>query len=170
MGRRHSLDRYPEAKKRALELYKEGKSIREIAEQIKIEFPVEASKSSIHRLIKRYEGVLKAAEVEVAGSETDLMTHSQALSKLATGMMLELMTEWYEKGGIPEEKFNAIIDLLSTTSSVAKTTAQIEKIKTQLIQHAEKVMEKITRAVERVITDEETRIKLLVEIRKELEV
>ena len=169
MGRRHSLDKFPEAKKKALELYKEGKSIREIAEQIRIEFPVEVSKSSIHRLIKRYEGVLKAAEVEVAGSETDLMAHSQALTKIANAMAYEVLAEWQEKGEITGEKFKALLDLLSTTSSVAKTTAQIERIKTQLIQHAEKLMEKITKAVERVIPDEETRIKLLIEIRKELE-
>ncbi len=169
MGRRHSLDKFPEAKKKALELYREGKSIREIAEQIKIEFPVGVSKSSIHRLIKRYEGVLKTAELEVAGSETDLMAHSQALTKIANAMAYEVLAEWEEKGEITGEKFKALLDLLSTTSSVAKTTAQIERIKTQLIQHAEKLMEKITKAVERVIPDEETRIKLLVEIRKELE-
>ena len=169
MGRKHSLDRHPEAKKRALQLYREGKSVREIAEQIKIEFPVQVSKSSVHRLLKRYEGVLKAAEVEVAGSETDLMAHSQALTKIANAMAYEVLAEWQEKGEISGEKFKALLDLLSTTSGVAKTTAQIEKIKTQLIQHAEKIMEKITRAVERVITDEEIRIKLLIEIRKELE-
>jgi len=169
VGRRHSLDKFPEAKKKALELYREGKSIREIAEQIKIEFPVGVSKSSIHRLIKRYEGVLKTAELEVAGSETDLMAHSQALTKIANAMAYEVLAEWEEKGEITGEKFKALLDLLSTTSSVAKTTAQIERIKTQLIQHAEKLMEKITKAVERVIPDEETRIKLLVEIRKELE-
>jgi len=39
--------------------YKEGKSIREIAEQIRIEFPVEVSKFSIHRLIKRYNWCVK---------------------------------------------------------------------------------------------------------------
>jgi len=170
MARRHSLDKHPEAKKRALHLFQQGKSIREIAEQISIEFPVEVSKSSIHRLIKRYDGVLKAAEVEVAGSETDLMAHSQALTKIANAMAYEVLAEWQEKGEITGEKFKALLDLLSTTSSVAKTTAQIEKIKTQLIQHAEKLMEKITRAVERVVTDENMRIKLLIEIRKELEV
>jgi len=170
MPKRHKLDQFPEAKKKALHLFQQGKSIREIAEQISIEFPVEVSKSSIHRLIKRYEGVLKAAEVEVAGSETDLMAHSQALTKIANAMAYEVLAEWQEKGEITGEKFKALLDLLSTTSSVAKTTAQIEKIKTQLIQHAEKLMEKITRAVERVVTDENMRIKLLIEIRKELEV
>jgi len=99
VGRKHSLDRHPEAKKRALQLYREGKSVREIAEQIKIEFPVQVSKSSVHRLLKRYEGVLKAAEVEVAGSETDLMAHSQALTKIANAMAYEVLAEWQEKGG-----------------------------------------------------------------------
>ena len=101
--------------------------------------------------------------------DVDLMNHSQQLSLIANGMITELLVEWKEKGEITSERLKAILDLLSTTSGVAKTTAQIERIKSQLIQHIEKVMQKITKAVEKVIDDEETRIKLLIEIRKELE-
>jgi hypothetical protein len=169
MARRPKLDKHPEAKKRALELYKQGKTVREIAEQISIEFPVEVSKSSVHRLVKHYKELLKLNDVGIMEEDVDLMNHSQQLSLIANGMITELLVEWKEKGEITSERLKAILDLLSTTSGVAKTTAQIERIKSQLIQHIEKVMQKITKAVERVIDDEETRIKLLIEIRKELE-
>jgi len=169
MARRPNLDKHPEAKKRALELYKQGKTVREIAEQISIEFPVEVSKSSVHRLVKHYKELLKLNDVGVMEEDVDLMNHSQQLSLIANGMITELLVEWKEKGEITSERLKAILDLLSTTSGVAKTTAQIERIKSQLIQHIEKVMQKITKAVEKVIDDEETRIKLLIEIRKELE-
>ena len=169
MGRRSNFDKHPEAKKRALELYKQGKTVREIAEQISIEFPVEVSKSSVHRLVKHYKELLKLNDVGIMEEDVDLMNHSQQLSLIANGMITELLVEWKEKGEITSERLKAILDLLSTTSGVAKTTAQIERIKSQLIQHIEKVMQKITKAVEKVIDDEETRIKLLIEIRKELE-
>ena len=169
MPKRHKLDEFPEAKKKVFALYKEGKSLEEIANQINIEFPVRVSKTSIHRLIKRYRGLLKAQETGILEEDVDLMLHSQNLSVIASGMAYEALTEWQEKGTITAERLKALLELLSTTSGVAKTTAQIEKIKSQLIQHIEKTMQKITKAVEKVIDDEETRIKLLIEIRKELE-
>ncbi|RUM43045.1 MAG: hypothetical protein DSY34_00760 [Desulfurobacterium sp.] len=169
MPKRHKLDEFPEAKKRVFELHGKGKSLEEIAKEISIEYPVNVSKASIHRLIKKYRGLLKAQEVGIIEDDVDLMRHSQNLSMIAIGLAYEVAAEWREKGTITPEKIKTLFEMLSTTSNVAKTTAQIEKIKTQLIQHIEKVMEKITKAVERVIEDEETRIKLLMEIRKELE-
>jgi len=158
MPRRHKLDEFPEAKKKVFELHRRGKSLEEIAREISIEYPVNVSKASIHRLLKKYRGLLKAQEVGMVDDDVDLLRHSQNLSMIAIGLAYEVAAEWREKGTITPEKIKTLFEMLSTTSNVAKTTAQIEKIKTQLIQHAEKLMEKITRAVERVITDEEVGI------------
>jgi len=169
MGRKSTFDKYPEAKKRALELYRQGKGVREIAEQISLEFPFRASKSSVQRLISHYRELLKLKDVGVIEDDVDLMAHSQHLSVIANGMITELLVEWKEKGEITSERLKALLDLLSTTSSVAKTTAQIEKIKSQLIQHLEKIMEKVAKALERTVEDEELRRRILVEVKNELE-
>lgn len=169
MGRKHKLDKNERAKKRALELYKQGKSYEEIAQTISIEFPVQVSKSSVHRLINRYKHLLKMTEVQTDEEDIDLMNHSQQLSVIANGMITELLVEWKEKGTITEERLKAILDLLSTTSTVAKTTAQIEKTKTYLIQHIEKILEKISKVLDTVLEDESLKTKILLEVRKELE-
>lgn len=169
MGRRHSLDINEEAKKRAIELYKRGKTLSEIAQTINIEFPVKTSKSAVHRLIQRYREILRLTDITIQDDDVDLMSHSQQLSVIANGMLTELLVEWQEKGTITEEKLRAMLELLSTTSSVAKVTAQIEKIKTDLIQHIEKIVEKVSKAMSKYIEDESVKQKILLEIRKELE-
>jgi len=130
MGRKHKLEKNELAKKRAIQLYKQGKTYEEIAQTINLEFPIQVSKSSVHRLIQRYKDILKLTDVSTSEEDIDLMSHSQQLSVIANGMITELLVEWQEKGTITEERLKAILDLLTTTSSVAKTTAQIEKIKT----------------------------------------
>ena len=169
MGRKHKLEKNELAKKRAIQLYKQGKSLEEIAQQINLEFPIQVSKSSVHRLIQRYKEILKLTDVHPDEEDIDLMSHSQQLSVIANGMITELLVEWQEKGTITEERLKAILDLLTTTSSVAKTTAQIEKIKTALIQHIEKILEKVSKVLDELIEDEALKTKILVEIRKELE-
>ena len=169
MGRKHKLEKNELAKKRAIQLYKQGKSLEEIAQQINLEFPLQVSKSSVHRLIQRYKDILKLTDIQPDEEDIDLMSHSQQLSVIANGMITELLVEWQEKGTITEERLKAILDLLTTTSSVAKTTAQIEKIKTALIQHIEKILEKVSKVLDELIEDETLKTKILVEIRKELE-
>ena len=169
MGRKHKLDQNEAAKKRALQLYRQGRSYEEIAQTINIEFPIEVSKSSVHRLIDRYKHLLKLTEIQPDEEDIDLMAHSQQLSVIANGMITELLVEWKEKGTITEERLKAILDLLSTTSTVAKTTAQIEKTKTYLIQHIEKILEKISKVLQQFLEDEALQTKILLEIRKELE-
>lgn len=169
MGRKNKLEKNEQAKKRAFQLYKQGKTYEEIAQQINLEFPLQVSKSSVHRLIQRYKDILKLTDVSTSEEDIDLMSHSQQLSVIANGMITELLVEWQEKGTITEERLKAILDLLTTTSSVAKTTAQIEKIKTALIQHIEKILEKVSKVLDELIEDEALKTKILVEIRKELE-
>lgn len=169
MGRKHKLEKNELAKKRAIQLYKQGKSLEEIAQQINLEFPLQVSKSSVHRLIQRYKDILKLTDIQPDEEDIDLMSHSQQLSVIANGMITELLVEWQEKGTITEERLKAILDLLTTTSSVAKTTAQIEKIKTALIQHIEKILEKVSKVLDELLEDEALKTKILVEIRKELE-
>jgi len=130
---------------------------------------LQVSKSSVHRLIQRYKDILKLTDVSTSEEDIDLMSHSQQLSVIANGMITELLVEWQEKGTITEERLKAILDLLTTTSSVAKTTAQIEKIKTALIQHIEKILEKVSKVLDELIEDQALKTKILINIRKELE-
>jgi len=169
MGRKHKLEKNELAKKRAIQLYKQGKTLEEIAQTVSIEFPIKVSKSSVHRLIQRYKEILKLTDIKAEDEDVDLMSHSQQLSVIANGMITELLVEWKEKGEITEERLKAILDLLTTTSSVAKTTAQIEKIKTALIQHIEKILEKVSKVLDELIEDEALKTKILINIRKELE-
>lgn len=112
---------------------------------------------------------MKLTDIQASEEDIDLMSHSQQLSVIANGMITELLVEWQEKGTITEERLKAILDLLTTTSSVAKTTAQIEKIKTALIQHIEKILEKVSKVIDELIEDEALKTKILINIRKELE-
>ena len=136
---------------------------------VNLEFPLQVSKSSVHRLIQRYKDILKLTDIQPDEEDIDLMSHSQQLSVIANGMITELLVEWQEKGTITEERLKAILDLLTTTSSVAKTTAQIEKIKTALIQHIEKILEKVSKVLDELIEDQALKTKILINIRKELE-
>ena len=171
MGRRHKLDKYPEAKREVIRAYyEEGKSLKEIEREIKIKFPVEVSRESIRRLVKRYEPLIKLQELGVLSAEdVDLLASSQALSKLSEGILIELIVEWKEKGEIPKEKLDAILDLVATTSKVAKTQSEIEKNKTHLIKFWEMRIERIMQKLKAVINDEETLAKVLEVLRSELQ-
>jgi len=171
MGRRHKLDRYPEAKREVIRGYfEEGKSLRELESEIKIKYPVEVSRESIRRLVKRYEPLIKLQELGVLSAEdVDLLASSQALSKLSEGILIELIVEWKEKGEIPKEKLDAILDLVATTSRVAKTQSEIEKNKTQLLKFWETRIERITSRLKAFIADEETLAKVLEVLRSELQ-
>ncbi|HIQ48578.1 MAG TPA: DUF4817 domain-containing protein [Aquifex aeolicus] len=171
MGRRHKLEKFPEAKREVLRAYyEEGKSLREIERELKIKYPIEVSRESIRRLVKRYEPLIKLQELGILSAEDlDLLTSSQALSKLSEGILLELIVEWKEKGEIPKEKLDAILDLVATTSRVAKTQSEIEKNKTQLISFWETRIKKMTNKLKEVIDNEETLAKVLEVLKNELQ-
>ncbi len=170
MPRRHKLDQYPEARREAIRMYQEGKTLRQIAHEISIKYPVQVSKDSIRNLVKRYRDLLKMKEIGLLESEEDidLFIHSQNLTALATGMLYELLAEWSEKGEIPQEKLDAILDILSSTSSLARTSASIERTKTQLIRHYEQLLLKIKTVIERNISDPEKIRAILTDLEKEL--
>jgi orotate phosphoribosyltransferase-like protein len=169
MARRHKLDKYEEAKREAIKLYEKGKTLKEIANEISIKY-VEVSKDSIHRLIKKYRELLKLKELGFLDDEDiDLAIHSQNLSTIAVGLIYEALAEFHEKGEISKEKFETLLDLLLATNNLAKTTANIEKTKTQLTRFYEKLFEKITNIINKNIRDDETKEKLLKEIQNELQ-
>jgi transposase-like protein len=170
MGRRHKLDRYPEAKREALRMYfEEGKSLRDIEREISIKYPVEVSKSSIQRLVKRYEKLAQLQELGILTKEdVDLLAGSQSLAKLSELILLELIVEWKENGEIPKEKLDAVLDLVATTSRVAKSQAEIERVKTQLAQFWEKRITSLGEKLKAVIPDEETFNRVLEVIKDDL--
>ncbi|MEO0225237.1 MAG: helix-turn-helix domain-containing protein [candidate division WOR-3 bacterium] len=170
MPRRHKLDKNYEAKRKAIKLYEEGLTLEEIAQRISIEFPIQVSKSSIHRLIQRYKDLLKLKEAGIFSDEdVDLFLHSQNLAQLSAGMTYEILAEWQEKGQIDSEKLKAILSLLKTTSDVAKSNAYIEKTKMQISRQYERLLEKIIFAINKVIKDEEERNALIESIKNELQ-
>jgi len=70
MGRRHKLDKHPQVKREVIRAYyEEGKSLKEIEHEIKIKYPVEVSRESIRRLVKRYEPLIKLQELGVLSAE-----------------------------------------------------------------------------------------------------
>jgi len=169
MARRHKLDKYEEAKREAIKLYQKGKTLKEIANEISIKY-VEVSKDSIHRLIKKYRELLKLKELGFLDDEDiDLAIHSQNLSTIAVGLIYEALAEFHEKKEISKEKFETLLDLLLATNNLAKTTANIEKTKTQLTRFYEKLFEKITNIINKNIENKETKEKLLKEIQNELQ-
>jgi len=170
MPRRHKLDRYPDAKREALRMYfEEGKSLREIEREISIKYPVEVSKSSIQRLVKRYEKLAQLQELGILTKEDiDLLAGSQSLAKLSELILLELLVEWKENGEIPKEKLDAVLDLVATTSRVAKSQAEIERIKFQLTQLWEKKISTLAEKLKSVIPDEQTFRKVIEVLKNDL--
>jgi len=170
MPRRHKLDRYPDAKREALRMYfEEGKSLREIEREISIKYPVEVSKSSIQRLVKRYEKLAQLQELGILTKEDiDLLAGSQSLAKLSELILLELLVEWKENGEIPKEKLDAVLDLVATTSRVAKSQAEIERIKSQLTQLWEKKISTLAEKLKSVIPDEQTFHKVIEVLKNDL--
>jgi len=171
MGRRHKLDKHPQVKREVIRAYyEEGKSLKEIENEIKIKYPVEVSRESIRRLVKRYEPLIKLQELGVLSAEdVDLLASSQALSKLSEGILLELIVEWKEKGEIQKEKLDAILDLVATTSRVAKTQSEIEKNKVQLMKFWEERTDRITKRLQAIVEDEEILAKVLEVLKSELQ-
>lgn len=167
MARRHSLDRYPEAKEYAVKEYEKGKTLRELEQEIKIKFPqAQASKSSIHRLIKKLRPLLKPKRSGLL-SDIDTFQQSQTLATLAMGLLLEVIVEWQEKGEVEDAKIDALMRLVHTVSNLSRSSAYIEKTKTQLIEHTEKVLEKVVKTLAKHL-DEELAKRIIAELKHEL--
>jgi hypothetical protein len=171
MGRRHNLDKYPEAKKEAIKMYQEGKTIREIEKEIKVKFPnAQTSKSAIHRIIKKIKPFLQLRDAGViSDNDINLIAQAENLSALSYGLLMEVIAEWQEKGTIEEAKLDKLMDLLATAGRLGRDAAYIEKTKNQLLQFTEKLFEKVTAVIVKNIPDEETRERILRELRDELQ-
>lgn len=82
---------------------------------------------------------------------------------------MEVIAEWQEKGTIEEAKLDKLMDLLATAGRLGRDAAYIEKTKNQLLQFTEKLFEKVTAVIVKNIPDEETRERILRELRDELQ-
>jgi len=169
MPRRHKLDKHKEAKEKAIKYYMEGMTLEEVAKRISIEYPINVSKSSIHRLISKYRDILKFKEAGIIENEDiDLLAHSQSLSQIATGLLYEILAEWSEKGKISTEKIKIMLELLRTTSQVSKSNAEVEKIKTQIGKTYETIFQKILKVISKYV-DEEKIKPIIEELKNELQ-
>jgi len=169
MPRRHSLDRYPEVKEYAVKEYERGKTIRELEQEIKIKFPqAQASRSSIHRLIRKLKPLLELKRSGLLSDEDlDTFQQSQTLATIATGLLLEVIAEWQEKGEVEDAKIDALMRLVHTASNLSRSSAYIEKTKTQLIEHTEKVLEKVAKTLAKHL-DEDLAKRIIAELKHEL--
>ena len=169
MPRRHSLDRFPEAKNFVISEYEQGKTIREIASELRIAFPqAQASRSSIHRLLKKIRPLLELRRVGLLSEEDlDTFAQSQTLSAIANGLLLELIAEWQEKGEVEDAKIETLMRLVHTAANLSRSSAYIEKTKTQLIEHTERILEKVAKTLAKHI-DEELAKQIIAELKHEL--
>ncbi|MEM2566936.1 MAG: hypothetical protein QXH20_00470 [Candidatus Bathyarchaeia archaeon] len=169
MPRRSQIDKNPEIKREVVKNYRQGKTFREIEEEIKIRFPsAQTSKSAIHRFIQKVRPILHLRDAGILSDEDlDMLQQSQEALVLAHGLLTEMIAEWVEKGEVEQEKVRVLTDLLATASSFARSAAYAEKTKTQLVQHTETVLRKIIAVLSRHLDAELVR-KVVEDLRNEL--
>lgn len=151
MAQRSKIDKHPEVKKTVVQSYKQGMTLRQIEEKVKIQFPsAQASKSAIHRFIQKIKPILRLHDAGILSDEDiDMLQQSQEALVLAHGLLTEMIAEWVEKGEVEQEKIKILTELLSTASTFARSAAYAEKTKTQLVQHTETVLKKIIAVLSR---------------------
>jgi len=103
----------------------------------------------------------------LSDEDLDTFQQSQTLATLATGLLLEVIAEWQEKGEVEDAKIDALMRLVHTASNLSRSSAYIEKTKTQLIEHTEKVLEKVAKTLARHL-DEELAKRIIAELKHEL--
>lgn len=169
MPRRSKIDKDPELKREVVRSYRQGKTLRQIEEEVKIKFPsAQTSKSAIHRFIQKVRPILHLRDVGIISDEDiDMLQQSQEALVLAHGLLTEMIAEWVERGEVEQEKVRVLTDLLSTASNFARSAAYAEKTKTQLIQHTETVLRKIVAVLSRHLDAELVR-KIAEDLKNEL--
>jgi len=170
MPRRARLEVEPEARKIAVELWRRGRSLDEIAKQLKISFPDAPSRSSIHRFLQKLKPFFQLKDAGlITDEDIDLLAQSQNLAAIANGLLIQVLASWYEQGELEAERLKALLSLVQTAARMSQAAAGVERTKVQLARHYEEIAEKVVRAVARAVKDEELRERIMKEVRDELQ-
>lgn len=142
--RRSKLDKHPNLKREIAEEYANGKTIREIEQNVKVKFPhVNISRSAIHRFLKSIKPFLKLREAGlIDAKDVDLITHSQDLMVIARGLLAQLLADWYEKGEIESEKVQLMLDFVLGVERISRTSAYVQKTKEDIAIKTGRLVEK----------------------------
>ncbi len=170
MPRRARLEVDPEARRLAVELWRRGRSLDEIAETLKLEFPEAPSRSAIHRFLQKLKPFFQLKDAGlITDEDIDLLSQSQNLAAIANGLLIQALVSWYETGELDPERLKALLALVQSAAKMSKAAAGVERTKVQLSRHYEEVAERVVRAVTRAVEDEELRERIIREVRDELQ-
>ncbi|RUM88217.1 MAG: hypothetical protein DSZ24_04255 [Thermodesulfatator sp.] len=169
MPRRAKLETTPEAARKAVELWRQGKTLDEISQSLQMEFPEAPSRSAIHRFLQKLKPFFQLKDAGlITDEDLDLLTQSQVLASMANGLLMQVLVSWRENGKIDPDKLRLFLDLLRSAAQMSRAAAGVERTRTQLIRHTEEIFEKVARAVARAVEDPEVREKVLASVKREL--
>lgn len=169
MPRRSKLEQNSEARAEAVRMWREGKNLDEISENISLQFPDAPSRSGVHRFIQKIRPFLQLQEAGFFSNEDlDLLTQSQNLASIANGLLIQCLVSWQESQEIDQEQLKGLLNLVNSAAKMSSSAAGVEKTKTQLSRHYEGLMDKVAAAASRALPNEEARDKLMAELSHEM--